>query len=159
MGPTRSLTLVLLLALGGCYTYRPTTFDLLTEGAQIQARLRATEVDRLSNVLPTDGRVVDGTVVERDGESLFVDVRVASSLDGMQLTTLNQRIELDRDGVVDLQLKTLSRGRTWTAAGIAGAAISFFIYKQFLEESGGPGSTTGGGVRDGLVRSLRLRFP
>ncbi len=159
MGRTRSLTLVLLLALGGCYTYRPTTFDLLAEGAEIQARLRGAEVDRLSDVLPTDGRVVEGTVVERDGGSVFVDVRVASSLEGMQLTTLNQRIQLNRDGVVDLQLKILSRGRTWTAAGIAGAAIGFFIYKQFLEDSGGPGSGLGPNPNEGRVIGLRLRFP
>lgn len=159
MGGTRSLTLVLLFALGGCYTYSPTSFDLLSEGAEIRARLRAVEVDRLADVLLTDSRVVEGKVVERDGGSLFVDVTVLSSLRGMRLTSLNQRIRLDRDGVVDLEFKTLSRGRTWAAAGIMGAAIGFFVYKQFLEDSGGPGGTIGGEPNEGRVRSLRFRLP
>ncbi len=159
MGRPRSPTLVLLLALGGCYTYSPTSFDLLSEGAEIRARLRAVEVDRLDDVLPTDSRVVEGTVVERDGESIFVDVRVASSLQGMQRTTLNQRIRLNRDGVVEVELKTFSRGRTWAAGGIIGAAIGFFVYKQFLENSGGPGTSLGGSPNEGRVRSLRFRVP
>ncbi len=159
MGRTRSLTLVLLLALGGCYTYSPTSFDLLSEGAEIRARLSAVAVDRLDDVLPTDSRVVEGKVVERDGGSLFVDVTVVSSLEGMLRTSLNQRIQLNRDGVVDLELKTFSRGRTWVAGGIMGAAIGFFIYKQFLQDSGGPGGTLGGDPNESRVGSLRFRLP
>ncbi len=159
MGRTRSLTLVLLLALGGCYTYSPTSFDLLSEGAEIRARLSAVAVDRLDDVLPTDSRVVQGKVVERDGGSLFVDVTVVSSLRGMRLTSLHQRIQLNRDGVLDLELRTFSRGRTWAASGIMGAAIGFFIYKQLLQDSGGPGSTGGGDPNEGRVRSLGFRLP
>lgn len=159
MGRPRSPTLVLLLALGGCYTYSPTSFDLLSEGAEIRARLRAVEVDRLDDVLPTDSRIVEGTVVERDGGSLFVDVTVASSLQGMRLTSLNQRIQLNRDGVLDLELRTFSRGRTWAASGIMGAAIGFFIYKQFLQDSGGSGSKLGGDPNEGRVKLLLLRMP
>ena len=159
MDRRRSLTLVLLLALGGCYTYSPTAFDSLGGGAEIRIRLSAVEVDRLDDVLPSEGRVVEGAVVERTGGSLFVDVTVASSLQGMRLTSLNQRIQLNRDGVLNLELKTLNRKRTWIASGIAGAAIGFFIYKQFLQDSGGSSSTGGGGPDEGRVRSLQFRLP
>ncbi|MGH7129213.1 MAG: hypothetical protein ACREIV_11645 [Planctomycetaceae bacterium] len=118
--------------LSGCYTYHPATIEEVQPEARVRARLSPDEVSRLGSIVPIDGRLVEGEVLERgDGEMLLL-VPVTSDVVGTRVETLHQRLRIPVSGVIDVELRHLDRLKTGLvvgagvalAAGVAAAALS-----------------------------------
>lgn len=135
----------LLFALPACYSYVPVELDALNPGAELRARLSAVEAERLSEMLPVVDRVLEGRVLEGDGEAVLLLVPVATRQTGGGLQTLNQRLRLGRDQVVEVELKRLDRWRTGLLV-TTGAVVVGVLAARILE--GGRSGTRDPGTGD-----------
>ena len=67
----------------------------------------------------------------------MLQVPVNSSLQGMRLETINQRVEIPNSAFVDVEIKELSKPKTIGAmAALTGAATAIVIW-QFGGDNGG----------------------
>ena len=137
-----SLVVVLVLCASGCHTFQPTSIADLTPGEDVRARVTGAFADSLSTILSGDTRIVEGSYVESNGSTAYIDVPVSSGYQGMRLQTLNQRVEVPMDAFVELERKQLSKVRTGITLG---AVVAIGAGIVIAELSG----DTGGGVRPG----------
>ncbi len=108
----------------GCYTYRAADPAELQPSAEVRARLTPDEAVRLGSIVPVDQRFLEGTVVERNGDSLMLLVPVSSELRGVRIETLHQRVQLPVAGIASVDLKRLDRARTGLLIGGAAVAVA-----------------------------------
>ena len=138
---TGALALLLsagLLPLGGCYTFRPATADQATVGEDIRVRVSGEFSDSVAPLLGMDFvRVLEGEVVTDDSESLMLQVPVSSEFAGMRLETLSQRIQIPDAALVDVEIRELSRPRTFGALAVVAGAAAAIVITQFSGDSGG----------------------
>src|SRR5690606_25218383 len=111
-GARRASWTVPLAALPACYSYAPSDSATLRPGTELRARLSAVEAERLASVLPGVDRLVEGRVLEANGEGFLLLVPVAQRQTGGSLQTLHQRLWLGRDQVIEVELKRVDRLRT-----------------------------------------------
>ena len=134
------LTPIFVLFLGGCYHYIPATPDELAPAQDIRARVSLTQAEALEEILQRDNpRVINGTVVERSGESVVVDVPVTTDLQGDRLRTLRQRVTLPLNSIQELERRELARGRTYALVGASTALIAMAITGWVIQSEGGVG--------------------
>jgi len=139
---SRSLVLLplglLVAASTGCYTFRPAEVSDVVPGQDIRMRVTGAFADSLGSMLQReDARVVEGTVVSDGPRSLMLDVTVSNELEGMRLESFSQRVEVPDAAFVEVEIKELSKPRTFGAlAAVAGVAAAVVI-SQFSGESGG----------------------
>ncbi len=117
------LVLLALPLLQGCYIYRSVGPDEIAPGQRVRARLAPGEAVRLEEFTAEGSRSIDGNVVELQGDSALISVTVHSELQGNRIRNLEQRIMVDRGGIIDLELRTMDRGRTAFVAVVATAGI------------------------------------
>ena len=127
--------------LGSCYTYTGSSLGELTDGDEVRARLTAAQFDELEEHLPGRDRVLDGEVIEVGPQRLLLEVPVTSSVQGIRVQSLNQRIEISADGLADVELRTLDRGRTYGLSGAGVVLVGYVIWDQLLSDTrrGGEG--------------------
>lgn len=145
--------LIVALAFGatGCHTFQPATIADLTPGEDVRARVTGAFADSLSAVLSGDARVLEGSYVESNGSTVYIDVPVSSAYQGMRLQTLNQRIEVPATAFVDVERRELSRARTGLAIGAVLAAAGAILITQLSGDTGGGSLPGGGGPVDAIV--------
>lgn len=155
----RPLLILAALLSGGCYRYVPAGLDELKPGRDVRVRMTEEEADRFNGVLMPGTRDLEGRVVELNGDRVLLQVPIAMFDRGARVETLNQRLDVSRSGVLDVQLRQLDRTRTGLLVG-AGIAIGGFV----LAKSLGDGLSSGGddlepGGQDILVPIfVRLRW-
>lgn len=156
----RIATLVVLLATAGCHTFQRTSYEQISPGERVRARVNSAWADSLDALLQRDARVVEGTVVEKPDGALLLEVAVQNELRGIEFQTLSQRVRIPETAFVDLELSRLDRGRTLGLVALAGAVVTAFVVQQLSEESGG-GTIPGGGgpVESPVAPLLRIPFP
>ena len=150
-----SLSLLLSLALlQGCYTHAEVPLTQVPVGSSVRARVSAAKAEELAPILGREDRVLVGRTIEASGESLLLQVR---SLGGTTGRELGQRIQLGGPEIVELELRTLDRTRTYVAVGLLAAVAATVGYMIFAggEEGGGP-DKPGTGV-DELRIPIRAR--
>lgn len=145
------LVLALVACASGCHTFQPASIAELAPGEAVRARISGAFADSLSTILPGDTRVVEGTYVEANGPTVYLDVPVTSSYQGMRLQTLNQRVEIPESAFTDLERKSLSKSRTGLALGAVVAASAAIIIAQLSGDTGGAALPGGGGPVDAVV--------
>lgn len=124
--------------LSACYTYRPIEMAELTPNLEVRTRLSGAEADRLSEFLGSDDRVIEGHIDELSGNTLLLLVPVVSSIErGGRGGSLNQRIEVARSGVVEVEVKELDRRRSGVAAGAITAIVGILVIRQLNQNQGG----------------------
>ena len=112
---------VTLLALPGCYTYRPATLEAVPTGAAMRGLLATEARIGLEDRLRLRFDFVSGTLVERHADSLLLEVRTLSAADGRPLF---QRVALANADVLRVDIKRLDKARTIAlAAGLATLAV------------------------------------
>lgn len=152
-----TLVLLAVLAAGGCRTFQPVSYDEVAPGQKIRARVNSAWADSLDALLQRDGRVVEGTVVEKQGGSaLLLEIAVQNELRGIQFQTLSQRVLVPREGFVELELRELDRGRTVGVLALASVVVGAFVVQQLSKDTGG--GTLPGGGGPGESRILRPVF-
>ncbi len=111
-----------LVALAGCYHYQEVGLDELAPAQEVRIRVSITQAEILEETLRRDNpRVIRGTVAQREGGSLYLDVPVVTELRVGRMESLRQRIELPESSIQELERRHLDRGRT--ALVIGGTAI------------------------------------
>lgn len=161
MRPTivRRLLILPMLAMAGCHTFQPVSYDQIQPGQEVRARVTGQWADSLDAVLQRDGRVLEGTVVDKPGSSLLLQVAVQNELRGMQFTTLSQRVVVPRDGFLELEIKELDRGRTYGAVALGGAVLGAFLIRQLSKDSGGGTIPGEGGPSETRILRPLFRIP
>lgn len=136
MPPFASILLPL-LACGGCYTYAPIESAAARPGMIVRARISANASERLAPVLGTDSRLLTGTVIEANAESMLVEVPIPAQAGlGSTSQTLHQRVSVARGDLVELEGRKLNRTRTALIVGAA-AVVTAGAIKGALDS--GPG--------------------
>ena len=128
-------------------------------GQTVRARITGAFSDSLSPILMRDAREFEGTVVENDGSSILMEIRVNQTLTGMRFETLSQRVEIPAAAFLDLEIKELDRRRTVVAIALGVAAVGGFVLAQLNKQSGGGSSGGPGGPQDMILPPPILSVP
>ena len=124
--------------LSACYTYQPIEIADLTPELEVRTRVSGAEADRLSEFLGSDDRVIEGTVADLGANSFLLVVPVVSSIErGGRGGGLSQRVEMQKSGVIEVEVKELDRTRTGIVAGVLGVAIGAMVIRQLNQDQGG----------------------
>ena len=132
--PRIALAFVVLLS-GACHAYAPASPAAVSPGDQVRALLTAEQFAAFEDVLPAGNRSVEGTVLSADAGELLLEVPVLTQLEGMRVESLRQRLRVPDAGVADLELRSLSRGRTIALVSAVAALAGYVAWDQIFSES------------------------
>lgn len=119
------------LLTGACHTYSPSTPADVTAGDRVRTLLTQPQFEELDEHLLGGDRLVEGTVVEADATSMLLEVPVVTVAEGIRVDSYNQRLRIPLQGIADVEIRSLSRGRTYALAGILTAAVGAIAWDQF----------------------------
>ena len=119
------------LLTGACHTYSPGTPADVTAGDRVRTLLTQPQFEQFEEHLLGGDRLVEGTVVEADATSMLLEVPVVTVAEGIRVDSYNQRLRIPLQGIADVEIRSLSRGRTYALAGILGAAVGAIAWDQF----------------------------
>jgi hypothetical protein len=124
----RILWLAMMLALAGCYTYRPISTTPPAQGTRISAQLTGQgSVDMASQIGP-DILHVEGDVVDADSAGLELVVREVESFRGIRSGWQGEHVRIPSEAVAGLQVRRLSLGGTSLMGGVMVAGL-YAIYR------------------------------
>lgn len=152
---TRALRWVLPLAMAasGCYSHAAVRPENVQPGALVQARITAARAEQLTDELGRESRVLRGRIVGEEGGGILLQVPALTGAGGPRL---EQRVLLPAPEIVELELRTLDRGRTAGLAALLAAAGGYVLLQQF--RSGGKDDPPGGD-KPGGGNQVILPFP
>ncbi len=133
----RAPCLAVIPLLAGCYGLVPINPEAAAPPMRVRAYLSPEATERITPVLGVARAEVDGRVVERTPEGIFLEVTSARSSNEFRSETLTQRILLEREDLTGLQRRQLDRTRTAALVGIGAAVVGALIYDQLSGEGGG----------------------
>ena len=119
------------LLTGACHTYAPSTPADVTAGDRVRTLLTQPQFEEFDEHLLGGDRLVEGTVVEADATSMLLEVPVVTVAEGIRIDSYSQRLRIPLQGIADVEIRSLSRGRTYALAGILGAAVGAIAWDQF----------------------------
>lgn len=144
MKPRRLATLcAVLLVAPGCYSYSPTGFQTVAPGIDVRANLTTEKSFELERELGERRTVLEGEVLEADPSSFLLSVPWTYRDPRLGQTALRQRIRLQESEVIQVEIRSLDRGRSALLFGALGAVGGFILYQIF-----GP-DDAGGTIRPG----------
>ena len=155
----RAGSLLLLLPFcTACYTYAPVELSSVTPGTMVRARIAADQIERVEPLVGRSTRVLDGVLVDAGTDTLLIEVPAATrTTTGGGIQVLNQRLSIPRSGVTEVELKRLSRGRTFGVVALGAAALGYIIVDALNIGPGKENPPQGGGGEDFHIPLLRLR--
>lgn len=142
----------------GCYAYYPARVEDARPQQSVRVRLAPSEAQRLSEYADPHSRTLNGKVVEVSEDSLLVLVPSHTELRGVRVETLFQRIQVGRDGILEVEARSLDRPRTYLVTGLAFAAVAAFTINQLSGDGGSPVVPPGGGPADSVLPGLSIPF-
>jgi len=145
------------MVVAGCSVYTPASVDEISPRSAIRARLDPDEAARLDSFARK--RVIGGTLLEVRPDSILVLVDVHSELRGNRVRTLQQRVQVARSGIVEVESRHLDRERTYLVIGLSVVGTAIFAANQIFG-SENPGQPKGGSSpNEAHVPWLRFRLP
>jgi hypothetical protein len=126
---------------------------------KVRARLSASQVEELTEVLPTEDRLVEGTVVQNGSQELVLLVPVTTANYRGRTETLSQRVGLPWSGVLETELKELDRWKTGILSGVGALAVSLVLYETLGEGSSGELPGGGPGPKESRIPIRIFRIP
>lgn len=151
------LAVSLLVVIGGCYSYEPVRPERVAPGTAVRVRITSEEAARLSDVLPTGARVLDGEFVDRTGAGLTLTVPSAVIDQRRGVTRLHQRIDLPAGEVLGLERRRLDGLKTAAAVGAGAVAVGLIAAFAFDSDGGTKGAPKPN-PDDVRIPLIRLRF-
>lgn len=142
----------------GCYHYIPAETGDVPAGATVRVRVTDTQTRRYENIVPVNGRMIQGKLVEQDTDQLLLEVPILSDLRGDRVETVAQRIDLPRSDVVDLEIRKLDRGMTALVAGVGGVAGVALITRTLVGAFNSETTNPPGGAEILVPFFLRIRW-
>ncbi|HJU75437.1 MAG TPA: hypothetical protein VJ717_16960 [Gemmatimonadaceae bacterium] len=155
---TRYLLGIVLAAssLSGCYKYTRVQANEVAQGVSVRARVNAAASDRIAPLLGTAPRQLTGTLISDQRDTVIMEVpSVVQTEAGSIVQTLHQRVALPKADVIEWEIRTLDRPRTYALIGGAAVLAVSALYGALKGEPGSERTPNGGGM-DALV--LLLRF-
>jgi len=136
----KTLWIVGLVFLSGCYTYQPMQMPQVTPELEVRATITAVEADRLAEVLGDDVRRIEGSVESiTTGQGLLLRVPVVSSIQRGTAGSLNQLVEIPGASIVEIEVKELDRTRTGLVFGSVALAGAVLVLRELTAgQSDGP---------------------
>lgn len=131
----RAALALLPLFCGACHAYAPASPTAVGPGDQVRALLTAEQFDHFREVLPTDARSVEGTVLEAVPGELLLEVPILVQAEGLRVEPLRQRLRIPETGLADLELRTLARGRTWALTGVVAGLVGYVVWDQWFADA------------------------
>ncbi|MDE2982622.1 MAG: hypothetical protein OXU74_15640 [Gemmatimonadota bacterium] len=119
------------LLASACHTYSPVTMADVTTGDRVRTLLTQAQYEEFDEYLLGGDRVMEGTVIEAGAGALLLEVPLVTVAEGIRVDSYSQRLRIPAQGVADLEIRSLSRGRTYALAGILGAAVGAIAWDQF----------------------------
>lgn len=149
------MSLLGLLVLGGCYTFRPATVETLPPGALVRARLSPAGAEEVRSLTgdPTDR--VEGSFVRLSPDSLVLEVWRTDLRSERAFAPGRMRLPLPTQHVVDVTEKRLSYGRT----GAVTAALALGVYQVYRLLAADAGGTSTGAPDPGGPTIIILCCP
>lgn len=140
----------------GCYSYARVQPSEIEAGLDVRARLSAAVSDNVAPLLGTAPRLLTGKLVTDAADTVIMEVpTIATTAIGSTVQTLHQRVALPKTGVIEWEIRTLNRPRTYALAG--GAAVLFgALLLSALQGEPGSERPPGGGSVDALIPLLRI---
>jgi hypothetical protein len=133
-----------IVALAGCYTYRPLATPEPAQGTRVSAQLTGQGSVDLAGQIGPDVLHVEGEVVEADSTGLELVVHEIESFRGIRSDWQGEHVKIPRDAVAGMQERRLSVGGTGLMGGVMAAGL-YAIYRVL----GGPGLFEGSGGQAG----------
>ncbi|MCY3546491.1 MAG: hypothetical protein F4Z31_06960 [Gemmatimonadetes bacterium] len=119
------------LLASACHTYSPVTLSDVTPGDRVRTLLTQAQYEDFDEYLLGGDRVMEGTVIEADAGALLLEVPLVTVAEGIRVDSYSQRLRIPAQGVADVEIRSLSRGRTYALAGILGVAVGAIAWDQF----------------------------
>lgn len=142
----------------GCYTFAPARVEDARPDQSVRVRLAPVEAARLADFADPTSRTVEGRMVEATADSVLLLVPSHSEVRGTRVETLFQRVQVGREGVLELELKSLDRPRTYLVSGLVFAGITAFVVNRLAGGGGSEVVPPGGGPADAVIPALRIPF-
>lgn len=130
--PCARTLLSTLMLLQGCYTYAPLQTESPPVGESVQLSISDRGRVELSERLGRGVASVRGRIAGTDGTQLLINVSAIRYLSGENSRWSGETMRLDRSLVDEASVRTLSRSRTWVAAGLTSVAVIAFVASRGL---------------------------
>ena len=132
------------LLLTGCFSYVQAPLETVPAGTDIRVYLTRQGLAELPETLEPNGPFVEGTLVRRDAERLFVRVPLARRQEGFYATTVGQDVSLRTGEIVQLERRKLDHtGTALLAGGTTAAAVAVIVLiMEAFGDAGGPVNPT-----------------
>lgn len=111
-----------------CYTYQPVRIADVPSGTAIRARLTPNEAARIGEILNTEGRYIEGELLERtaSGEVVLKVTSGSNQHPGMMAVT-HQNVTVAADAIQEVESRRLDTRRTSVVAGVGAAALAVIV--------------------------------
>ncbi len=139
----------LLVLTSGCYVYQPVRPSDSVVGTKVRATVSARQAAELSPILRNVTTQVSGSLAQRDGESIMMDVALVGAMQGMSREPLRNRVRIPFGELVSLEERHLSTWRTVVTLGVLGAGVgtTWVLFSGDKAASEKPGTGTDNGIR------------
>jgi hypothetical protein len=157
---SRKLLLVAtVLAASGCYRYLPAPASAVAPGTPVRMRITAQQAEALRAQRLSDNRLLNGTVVEKTEQGFMVETEVGRNDPTRGTRAVTQLLSIPESGVLEIEQRTLDRGRTGMAMVAGGVVLGVVVALQSRGGQGGT-DTPGPGTQEARrVPLLKLALP
>ena len=145
----------MILLLLGCYTYVPAALETVPLNTEIKARVSTEGQIALRDRVGLDTRELQGKLLEKDANTILLEVPTTGPFSGTNGQQLYQRVDVPTRDVLEVEMRQPSPGRTAGLVVAALAAATGIVVAAVLVDTG-PGSGGDGppGPEDRIVRPL-----
>jgi hypothetical protein len=155
--PMKAVWLSIIVS-AGCYHYLPVEPGDVPPGSTVRVRVTDAQTRRFENVVPVDGRLIQGKIIEQDPAVLLLEVPILTDLRGNRVETVSQRIDLPRSDVLDMEIRSLDRGKTALVFGVGGVAAVALVTRTLVGAFNSDNPTPPPGSEIVVPFFLRLRW-
>lgn len=139
----RTLLVVYLAGLTGCYSYVPAAGPELTLGTSVRARLSTPTDFRLTNLSVNNTVLIDGEVVRQGPDSLVISAFSLRAETGYTMPAIGETLAIPGGRIAAIERRRFDPLRSGLLVGLTAAASALLV--GALDGGGGGGSTGGGG--------------
>jgi len=144
------LLLAVFFGVSGCYSYHVVPVNEVAPGQEVRIRISAAEAVRLGELIDRGDRSLDGRLLENTDSQVVLgisSVAQTTALTAVQDPSgqLFQRIAVPREGLLELEVRTLDKKRTGIVVGLLAAISATVAYTQLDHQSAINEKGKGGG--------------
>lgn len=141
--------------LAGCYKYTRVQAGEVPAGVSVRARVSAAAGERVAPLLGSTPRVLTGRLISEARDTVVLEVPAVTQAEiGSSIQTLHQRVSIPKGEIIEWEIRTLNRPRTFALVGGAALLVGAVLINALSGEPGDEGLPGNGGVDSRVL--LRL---